>query len=58
MLYNTKGQQVNVADKFDSVSNPRIFAPLREVLKPTDKTCGNLFHLETRARITNQRKTH
>ena len=56
MLFNSKGQQVNVSDKFDSVSNPRIFAPLREVHIPTEKACGNLFRLEERARIIDQRK--
>ena len=56
MLFNSKGQQVKVSDKFDSVSNPRIFAPLREVLIPSEKSCGNLFHLEERARIIDQRK--
>ena len=56
MLFNSKGQQVNVSNKFDSVTNPRIFAPLREVLIPSEKSCGNLFRLETRARIVDQRK--
>ena len=56
MLFNFKGQQVKVSDKFDSVSNPRIFAPLREVLIPSEKSCGNLFHLEERVRIIDQRK--
>ena len=56
MLFNSKGQQVKVSDRLDSVSNPRIFAPLREVLIPSEKSCGNLFRLETRARIVDQRK--
>lgn len=56
MLFNTKGQQVTVPDRFDSVSNPRIFAPLREVHIPSEKACGNLFRLETRARVVDQRK--
>ena len=56
MLFNSKGQQVTVSNRFDSVSNPRIFAPLREVLIPSEKACGTLFHLETRARIIDQRK--
>ena len=56
MLYNSNGQKVTVSDRLDSVTNPRIFAPLREVLEPTDKACGNLFHLETRTRIIDQRK--
>ena len=58
MLFNSKGQQVKVSDKFDSVSNPRIFAPLREVLIPSEKSCGNLFRLEERARIIDQRKVN
>ena len=56
MLFNSKGQQVTISDRLDSVANPRIFTPLHEVLEPTDKACGNLFHLETRARIINQRQ--
>lgn len=56
MLFNSKGQQVQVSDRLDSVSNPRIFAPLREVHEPQPINCGNLFHLETRARIIDQRK--
>lgn len=56
MLYNSKGQQVQVSDRIDSVSNPRIFATLREVHEPQSINCGNLFHLETRARIIDQRK--
>ena len=56
MLFNSKGQQVQVSNKLDSTSNPRIFAPLREVHEPQPINCGNLFHLETRARITDQRQ--
>lgn len=56
MLFNSKGQQVQISDRLDSVSNPRIFAPLREVHVPTEKYCGNLFKLETRARVIDQRK--
>ncbi len=56
MLYNSKGQQVTVSDRLDSVSNPRIFAPLREVHEPQSLDCGNLFRLETRARIVDQRQ--
>ena len=56
MLFNSKGQQVQVSNKLDSTSNPRIFAPLREVHEPQPINCGNLFHLETRARIIDQRK--
>ena len=55
MLYNSQGQQVKVSDRLDSVSNPRIFAPLREVLEPDNNTCGDFFRLETRARIIDQR---
>lgn len=55
MLFNSKGQQVQVSDRLDSVSNPRIFAPLREVLEPDNYTCGDFFRLETRARIHDQR---
>ena len=56
MLFNSKDQQVQVSDRLDSVSNPRIFAPLREVHEPQPINCGNLFHLETRARIIDQRQ--
>ena len=56
MLFNQANQQVKVADRFDSVSNPKLFAPLHEVLKPTENYCGKLFHLETRAHITDHRK--
>lgn len=51
MLYNQAGQQVKVADRFDSVSNPKIFAPLHEVKEPTEKACGNLFSLEQRVKF-------
>ncbi len=56
MLFNSKGQQVTVSDRLDSVSNPRVFKDLREVLIPSEKACGNLFRLETRARVVDQRK--
>ena len=56
MLFNSQGQQVQVSNKLDSTSNPRIFAPLREVLKPDNTTCGDFFRLETRARIIDQRQ--
>ena len=59
MLFNSQGQQVKVSDRLDSVSNPRILAPLREVLEPDNNTCGDFFRLETRARIIDQRQhTH
>lgn len=56
MLFNSKGQQVKVSDRLDSVSNPRIFATLREVLEPNNNTCGDFFRLETRARIIDQQQ--
>ena len=56
MLFNSKGQQVQVSNKLDSVSHPRIFAPLREVHEPQPINCGNLFRLGTRARIIDQRQ--
>lgn len=56
MLFNSKGQQVHVSKKLDSTSNPRIFAPLREVLEPNNNTCGDFFRLETRARIIDRQQ--
>jgi hypothetical protein len=53
MLFNSKGQQVQVSEKLTSVSNPRIFAPLREVLTPSTKSCGDFFKLSTRAKYKN-----
>lgn len=55
MLFNSKGQQVQVSNKLDSVSNPRIFAPLREVLEPQSIKEHPFFRLENRARIIVQR---
>lgn len=55
MLFNSKGQQVQVSDRIDSVSHPRIFAPLREVLEPNNNTCGDFFRLETRTRVIDKR---
>lgn len=56
MLFNSKDQQVKVSDHIDSVSNPHIFASLREVHEPQSINCGNLFHLETHTRIIDQRQ--
>ena len=59
MLFNCQGQQAKVSDRLDSIANPPIRAPPREVLEPDNNTCGDFFRLETRDRIIDQRQhTH
>lgn len=55
MLVNSQGQTVNISNKIDSSSHPLVFARVREVLEPTPKYVGNMFHMETRAKIINLR---
>lgn len=55
MLVNHKNQIVQVSDKLNSVSHPRVFANLHEKLEPTPKYLGDLFKLENRVRITTKR---
>ena len=56
MLFNSKGQQAHINPRLDSISNPGVFRPLREILTPSEKYCGTMFRMETRARIIDQRQ--
>jgi len=55
MLLNNQGQQINLNARINSVEHPRILANFCELLEPASKSCGNMFHLETRARIIDKR---
>lgn len=51
MLINKVGHVINVDKSLNSVTHPKIFAPLREVLVPPNHSHDKMFRLETRARI-------
>lgn len=48
MLINSKGQVVTVSPK----AKQHVLVPLREVLEPSTKKCGNMFNIEQRARVS------
>ena len=43
----------NINKELNSVTHPKIFAPLREILVPPNHHQDKMFRLETRARIVN-----
>ena len=52
MLFNNQGKQVNVSKQINSKTHPHVFAPLREVLIPSEpyKVSG-MFKLENRVTV-------
>lgn len=56
MLFNSKGQEVNLPKGFATMSAGKqevILAPLREVLEPI-KCTGKMFSIGARARLKQQ----
>ena len=51
MLLNTAGQPVKISDKLDSVTHPKVFANVKEVLEPSPKFINSLYRMENRAKI-------
>lgn len=51
MLFNKVGHQVKVSDKLNSITHPKVFANLKEVLEPSPKYIGSLYRMENRAKI-------
>jgi len=51
MLLNTAGHQVKISDKLNSVTHPKVFANVKEVLEPSPKYIGNLYRMDQRAKI-------
>ena len=51
MLLNATGHQVKISDKLNSVTHPKVFANLKEVLEPSPKFIGSLYRMDQRAKI-------
>ena len=51
MLFNQVGHQVKISDKLDSVTHPKVFANLKEILEPSPKFIGSLYRIDQRAKI-------
>jgi len=51
MLLNSAGHQVKISDKLNSVTHPKVFANVKEVLEPSPKFIGSLYRMDQRAKI-------